>query len=127
MFCLFDILDMSKTARLRVKDLEDEAGFFFAPATEAQARKRIAEERAKSFVMRHPVITFGIPAMLKNNETKRKLTREIISGSVEKYDAHMDYKNAMREYRKALIEKQTKALKNDLKRRFSTEFIPDQK
>ena len=120
---VFTIIGMNKLARLRVRDLEDEAGFYFTDGTENYARKRLASERSKSFVLRHPVITGGIPATLKKGKVKRKIVREILSKDKKAYKAHKDYINTRREYRQALIKRQTNELKGELKRRFGSQLL----
>jgi hypothetical protein len=74
-----------KLAKLRVSDIEDVLDMYLPDKEETKVRKLIKERMAKSFSLRHPVLTgiptLGIaPAVAKQNAI-RKIVRRMARGS----------------------------------------------
>ena len=71
----------TKTAKLRIGDIEDELGDYLSDADEARVRKMISKARKKSFSMRHPYLTgiptLGIAPMIANDKAKSKIIRRL--------------------------------------------------
>ena len=83
---------MKKTAKLNVSDIEDEIGAYFGDKDEAKVRNLIGKARAKSFSMRHPILT-GIPTLgiaphMANEKAKGKILRQLLRGDLKMRKAH---------------------------------------
>lgn len=75
-------LQFHKASALQVNDIEDAMGVYFNDKYEPKVRQFIGQERAKSFSMRHPVLTgiatFGIAPAVANERAKDNVVRSIV-------------------------------------------------
>jgi hypothetical protein len=76
---------LQKIAKLRVTDVEDALDMYLPDKDEAKVRKLIKQRMAKSFSLRHPILTgiptLGIaPAIAKQNAIQ-KIVRRMARGS----------------------------------------------